>query len=124
MTAGGMARPVVAPPWVFYGPPFAPKGFWIRSDLCTAQISCSYCGSAKWEPCRSSTLGKQLLDNSGIPEFERIMGTCISGSHHERRKAAKDIPSAGLEVTVRTGDAGPPCGEYRISLALPPTVES
>jgi len=123
MTTGGLARPVVAPPWVFYGAPYAPRGLWVRADLCSAQVECSYCESGKWEPCRSVTLGKQLLEDTGAPKFERVMGAYIGGSHHERRKAAKKVPSSGLEITVRSGSAGPPCGGYRISLALPPTVE-
>lgn len=123
MTTGGIAHPVVAPPWVFYGPPYAPKGFWIRSDLCTAQADCPYCKAPKWQPCRSVKLGKQLLDGPQ-PRFEKVIGTHTSGSHVDRRKAAENIPSSGLEITVRSGDAGPPCGGYRIALALPPTVES
>jgi hypothetical protein len=122
---GGKAHPVVAPPWVFYSAPFVTRGLWIRSDLSTAQVDCPLCGSKRWEPCKSIKLGKELPGSTRFsPKFEKIVGGYTGMTHSDRRKAAKDVPSSGLEITVRGigSDPGPPSGGYRIALALPPTV--
>lgn len=118
VTTGGRAHPVVAPPWVFYGAPFAPKGLWIRSELCSAQVGCPYCGSERWQPCRSVTLeGKDFK--------KKVIGGYVGFTHGQRRKAAKKIAvTTGIEIHVRGvgEDGGPPDGAYRICLALPPSV--
>ena len=114
MTTGGRSYPIVAPPWVFYGIPFAPRGLWIRSGLCTAQVACPCCGAEKWEPCKRARYEGDKI----------VFGSHYGETHAERDKAAKEVPSAGIEIFVRgLGDTGPPGGGYKISLALPPTVE-
>lgn len=54
---GKPPRPVVVPPWVFYGSPYAPKGLWLRADICTAQVACGWCSSPVWVPCRGKHMG-------------------------------------------------------------------
>lgn len=120
----GKARPVVAPPWVFYSSPFCVKGMWIRADICTAQVACPWkeCGSKQWEPCRQIRLGNDLPGSTLMnPKCEYVVGGYMGTSHHERRKAAAKLSFSSLTIQVRTA-GGPPAGGYTIALALPPTV--
>lgn len=101
------SRPVLAPPWVFYGAPYAPSGFWIRTDVCTATTKCPQCFSDPWEPCKSK-------------------GAWWSSTHWQRRKAAGKHLARHLAIEVRIPGASPvETSGYNVSLVvgLPPALE-
>ena len=104
---------------MFYSAPFAPKGLWLRSDLSTAQVACPYCESERWEPCKSVS-----LVSVGKNKFEKKIGGAHKGSTHaDRRKAAKKIDQASVQIEVRGPGVGPVSNRYLISLPIPATVE-
>ncbi len=80
-------RPVVAYPWVFYSVPYAVKGSWIRTDICTAQVACpeEHCLSDVMEPCKAAE------------------GIWTGGTHLRRRQVAQAVPRVpGTVVHINT----------------------
>ncbi len=122
MTTGGHARPIVAPPWVFYSSPFVQKGYWLRAPLCTAQVVCDHCKSERFEPCRTVRLGKEIPKKDrkkGGPRYEEVVGGYSSLACSARKQAAAELDQSGITIEVRGPSYGSPSKIHRPWIKTP-----